>query len=291
MEKKVLVLGSTGLLGQAVTTEVRSRGYTLLAAARRGAPIGVDISDAAALAATLAAYSPDIVVNCAALADVDACEKDPGGAWLINARPLAFLAAWSRATGRKLIHVSTDHYFISGGPKSHSEVDPVDLVNEYARTKFAGEALALTAQNALVLRTNIVGIRGWTQPTFAEWAIDVVMNNRPATLFTDVYGSSIDVPAFSRALFDLEARQATGLMNLAAGEISSKDTFVRELARQLGCQLSAVRSEASVMRPVPRANCLGLDVSRAESMLGYSLPSLQQVISSLISQFRESTEK
>lgn len=291
MTKRVLVLGSTGLLGQAVAKEVKSRGLTLLAAARRDAPISVDISDDFALVAVLTTCTPDIVVNCAALADIEACQRNPGLAWLVNGRPLASLAAWSKTTGGKLIHISTDHYFVGGGAQAHSEAAPVDLVNEYARSKFVGEALALTAPNSLVLRTNIVGIRGWAQPTFAEWAIDVVLNDRPATLFADVYGSSIDVPAFSRALFDLEARQAAGLINLAAGEISSKDAFVRELARQFDRQLSAVRSEAFVVRPVARANCLGLDVSRAESMLGYRLPSLAQVISSLINQFRESTGK
>jgi dTDP-4-dehydrorhamnose reductase len=291
MTRTVLVLGSTGLLGQAVAKEAESRGYILLAAARRNAPISLDVSDDTALAGVLAAYAPDIIVNCAALADIDACEKDPCRAWLVNGRPLARLSAWSKATDGKLIHVSTDHYFVSGGATPHDERAAIDLVNEYARSKFVGEALALTAPNSLVLRTNIVGFRGWEQPTFAEWAIDVVLNSRPVSLFTDVYVSSIDVPAFSRALFDLEARNATGLINLAAGEIFSKDAFVRELARQLDHPLGAARSESFAARPVLRANCLGLDVGLAESMLGYRLPSLQQVISSLVSQFHESPSK
>lgn len=291
MTRKVLVLGGTGLLGQAVAQEAGSRGYIVLAAARRNAEINLDVSDDAALAAALAKCAPDIVVNCAALADIDGCERDPGLAWLINGRPLARLSAWSKATGGKLIHISTDHYFISGDSAPHDEHAAIDLVNEYARSKFVGEALALISPHALILRTNIVGFRGWKQPTFAEWAVDAALNNRPVSLFTDVYVSSIDVRAFSRALFDLETRGATGLINLAASEIFSKDTFVRELARQLGRPLSAARSESFVVRPVPRANCLGLDVGRAESLLGYRLPSLQQVISSLVNQFHESPLK
>jgi dTDP-4-dehydrorhamnose reductase len=284
---KVLVLGSTGLLGQAIGQELLARGYELRGAARRNAPVTVDVTDDAMLAAIIDAEKPSMIVNCAALADIDACEMDADLAWRTNARPLTRLAEWSRATGGSLIHVSTDHYFVDRGPYGHDEQAPVTLVNEYARSKFAGEAIALTAPQALVLRTNIVGIRGWKQPTFAEWAIDVVINDRPATLFADVYASSIDVRAFASAVIDLKMAGATGLFNLAAGEIFSKEDFIRELARQLGYNVTAAHSGSNIKHATRRANSLGLDVSRAEAILGYRMPSLEKVTASVVRQYQE----
>ena len=127
---KVLVIGSTGLLGQAVSTEVRSRGWSLVTAARSGADRPLDIGDLAALDDCLGEVRPDLLFNCAALTDFAACEQDPGLAYRINARPLAVMAAWSLRTGGRLLQVSTDQYFVTGGATPHREDEQVELVNE-----------------------------------------------------------------------------------------------------------------------------------------------------------------
>ncbi|MCF8469445.1 MAG: sugar nucleotide-binding protein [Parvibaculum sp.] len=284
---KTLLLGSTGLLGQAVASEARRRGHVLREAARRDAPLSLDISDEAALCALLETEAPDLVVNCAALTDIDICESDPVSAWRVNARPLAFLAAWSRKTGGRLLHVSTEQYYTEGDDTAHDEEAPVSFFNEYARTKFAGEAFALTAAKALVFRTSIVGIRGWERPTLAEWAIDVAQNDRPATLFSDAYSSAIDVTAFARAAFDIENAKASGLLNLAAREVYTKESFVREIARQLGRPLTAATAGSVHTLSTPRAYCLGLDIRRAEAILDYRLPALAEVVAAVLQQYNE----
>ncbi|MEQ8283359.1 MAG: sugar nucleotide-binding protein [Parvibaculum sp.] len=284
---KTLVLGSTGLLGQEMAREVRRRGHLLREAARCGATIALDIADDGALDAVLAAEAPDLVVNCAALTDIETCERDPLSAWRTNARPLAALALWSRRTGGRLIHISTDQYYSGGGAVAHDEKAPVSFFNEYARSKFAGEAFALTAANTLVLRTSIVGIRGWERPTFAEWAIDVAANDRPATVFSDAYTSSIDVIAFARAALDMVDARATGLFNLAAKEVYTKEDFVREIARQLGTPLTAATAGSVRTLDTRRADSLGLDVRRAETLLGNALPGLAQVVASVLRQYNE----
>ncbi|WP_333667291.1 SDR family oxidoreductase [Parvibaculum sp.] len=284
---KLLLLGSTGLLGRAVAEEARLRGHALREAARRNAEITLDIADEQALREVLAAENPDMVFNCAALTDIEACERNPLDAWSTNARPLAFLAAWARESGGKLIHVSTDQYFTEGGREAHDEMTPVSLVNEYARTKFAGEAFALTAANALVLRTSIVGIRGSEKQTLAEWAIDVALNDRPAQLFADAWSSSIDVGSFARAAFDMAEAEMSGLYNLAAGEVYTKEDFVREIARQLERKLTAATSGSVRGLATTRAHCLGLDVTRAETLLGRRLPELPEVVASVLHRYNE----
>lgn len=279
---KVMILGATGLLGQAMLAEAVRRGYSAITVARHEAAITLDISNEAALSTLLSTQTVDAVINCAALVDINACERDPGLAWAVNGRPVAIIAEWARAHDRPFLHVSTDQFFVNGADLPHMEDAPVTFVNEYARTKFAGEALALTVPQALVLRTSIVGIRGWARPTFAEWAIDVVRNDRPVTLFTDAYTSSIDVATFSRAAFDLLKKNAHGLYNVAASAVYSKEAFVREMARQLGCPLSYAQTGTVTSLATRRANCLGLDVSKAEAMLGYALPDLTHVIASVL---------
>jgi dTDP-4-dehydrorhamnose reductase len=262
------------------------RGYDTKPAARHNAPVCLDVTVDAQLLESLETIAPDVIINCSALVDVDACEADPGLAWRCNARPLGLLGAWAQKHNAALLHISTDQYYVDGNDQAHDEAAPVSLVNEYARTKYAGEALALTAPQALVLRTAIVGIRGWDRPTFAEWAIDIVEGDKPVVLFADAYTSSINVPAFADAALDLLEGGARGLYNLAASEVYSKEAFVRELATQFGKPLTRATVGSVKSLPTRRANCLGLDVRRAQAQLGRSLPSLSQVVASVLAQHR-----
>ena len=287
---KVLLLGSTGLLGQAIAAETLRRGYALRDAARKSASIVLDIADDNALMSVLRTEAPDLVINCAAITDLETCENDPLLAYRVQARPLAFLADWSRASAKPFVHVSTDHFFTEGAQVAHDEMAQVTLVNEYARTKFAGEAFALTAPRALVLRTSIVGIRGWKDPTFAEWAIGVALSDAPVTMFSDAYTSSIDVASFASAAFDLFNADAAGLLNLASCQVYSKEAFVREVARQLRRPLTQAKTGSIRSLTTRRANCLGLDVAQAEGILGYRLPTLERVVASVLAQYDRSSK-
>lgn len=280
---KVMVLGCTGLLGQAMMGEAHARGHQALGVARHSAALEIDVADEKQLIDALDREQPDMVVNCAALADIDASERDPDLAWRINARPLSFLAQWASQQDRQLLHVSTDHFFAEGGRLPHSEAAPVVLLNEYARTKYAGEAFALTAVQALVLRTSIVGLRGWPRQTFAEWAIEAVEQDKAISLFADSYTSSIDVTSFADAAFELMQLGARGLYNLAAREVFSKEAFIREIAAQLGRTLTKASVASVGQLATRRATDLGLDVRRAEEKLGRQLPTLRDVIRSVLS--------
>lgn len=283
---KTLLLGSTGLLGQAMSAELDRRSWPSIRAARSDAPVSLDIADLEALARVLEAESPELVVNCAALADIPRCETEPALAWTINARPVALLADWSKRSGGRLLQVSTDHFFTDGGARAHSEDEAPHFLNEYARSKFTAEAFALSAPLALVLRTSIVGLRGWEQPTFAEWAIRSIEQDEPITLYSDAYTSAIDTRAFARAALDLVERGARGLLNCAASEVYTKEALIRALAAGLGRTLdNAVQGSASELVP-RRPTSLGLDVARAEAMLGYRLPGLPQVVEALLDQYR-----
>jgi dTDP-4-dehydrorhamnose reductase len=279
---KCLVLGATGMLGQALVAEAHRRQIDTVGAGRSGPDVGLDIRDEAALRDAVVQARPTVVINSAALVGLAECESRPDVAYAVNARSVGVLVELCRERSARLVHVSTDHYFSGDGRAKHDEHAPVRLVNEYARTKLAGEAFALTRSDSLVVRTNITGFRGHADaPTFAEWAIAAIEAGERMTLFDDFHTSTMAAGDCAVALFDLIEIGASGLLNVASSQVSSKREFVEGLAAGLRRPLNdPIPGSVLGLRP-RRAESLGLDVARAEQLLERPLPDLRASVETL----------
>lgn len=277
------------MLGQALCKVARRRGVEVTGVDLQGADVDLDIRQDDALAAFCGDRSFDCLINTCAIVNHAFCDQHPGEAYLLNARPSAVLANLARDKGFKYVYVSTDGYFSGDGRGKHAEDAPMMLLNEYARTKYAGEVFATRNPEALVARTNIVGFRGKPdQPTFVEWALGALKRGEPMTLFTDYYTSSISVAQYSEALLDLIAADAAGTFNVASSEVSSKAEFITALAEAFGLSLANAKSgSVTSLTQSKRADSLGLDVSKAESILGRKLPGLKDVIAQLRNEFHD----
>ncbi|WP_019424725.1 SDR family oxidoreductase [Paenibacillus sp. OSY-SE] len=285
---KVLLLGATGMLGQSILKESRLRNIEIYGVARADSDLNLDILDDKDLVKAVLDVYPDVIINAAALVNLAECENDPGLAYRINARPVSILAKLAATTNAYLVQVSTDHYYQKNGAEKHTEDHPITLVNEYARSKYVGEMFALTAPRHLILRTNIVGFRNKTgSPTFVEWVIESLQQKKQICLFNDFYTSSISVSQFSKVLFDLIEKGTIGILNVASREVSSKKTFIEQMARKFGFSLDCAENGSLHMNSnFARADSLGLDVSNSEKILGYRLPELKDVIEDLFNEYR-----
>jgi dTDP-4-dehydrorhamnose reductase len=277
-----LVLGATGLLGPAFLAAIASRGEVAVSAARSGASANVDITDLDALSQVLLAWKPDGVINCAALADLAACEKDPCAAFMVNARPLAALATWSARYQRPLIHISTDQMMAGSGSIAQSEDAAVSFQNDYARSKFAGEAFALTSPFALVARTNIVG----ASKGFGAQLLRALREKEPLTLFDDYFTSPIHIAAMAEKTLQLFDMGARGVFNVVGSSVASKADFAMALAARLSinCDWAQFASASSI---APARNLgLGLNVTKAESYLEQAMPDLAACVDALAKEAR-----
>jgi dTDP-4-dehydrorhamnose reductase len=286
---KIMIFGSTGMLGQALLTETRKRKLNAIGLARKNADICVNIEDDLALIEILSATKPDVVINTVAIVSHDECEKNPANAYLVNARPASILSDICNKIDAYYVHISTDHYFTGDKDKKHDETYPVRILNEYARTKYVGEGFTLLNAESLVVRTNIVGFRNLqNQPTFLEWVLNSIKNDLPMTLFEDYFTSSINVTQFSTYLFDLINKRPRGIVNLSCRDVSSKKEFIEAIAHRLNIHPSRIEiGSVFNLSGVHRAESLGLDVTKAENILSYPLPTFEQVISSIIEDYRK----
>lgn len=289
MYMKILLLGSTGMLGQALYNEAINRGYSVVGAARSGGDRIIDISDGIRLKQLITQEKPNIIINTVAMMNYEYIEQHPGQAYLTNARPMSILVEASKEIRAYLIYISTDHFFCGDGLKKHDENYPVSLINEYARTKYLGECFTGLYEDSLIIRTNIVGFRGsQSNLTFVEWCIQMLQKKEPATLFDDYYTSSIDVNSFSEILLDLIEKHITGIINVASRDVFSKKEFIEKLAGKMSLDLShTTTGSVKELKDMQRANSLGLDTGKAEKILGYKMPSLEEVIENLVIDYQK----
>lgn len=149
MTPHLLILGSQGQLARALCERAPHAGFAVTCAGRAVA----DLGRRGAVHALIETMSPDIVVNAAAYTDVDGAERDPDGAFAVNAAGAGEAADAARHVGARFIHVSTDYVFAANGP--HLETASPDPVNTYGRSKLAGEhAVAAADPGAAIVRAS-----------------------------------------------------------------------------------------------------------------------------------------
>lgn len=162
---KIAVLGSTGMLGNAVGHYLESRGYDVLLSFRRPElaygrrRFYFDALDSRSLDAL---PEVDYVINC--IGCVKQKDHDIRTYMKVNAQFPHYLAAACERVGARLIHITTDCVF-SGGRGSYHELDEPDCTDSYGISKELGEP-----RNCMVLRTSIIGEELRSHYSLLDWA-------------------------------------------------------------------------------------------------------------------------
>ena len=288
MARGIVVLGSRGMAGQGFYKYFIQRDFDVLGISRGGADINLDlINHYDELEDVFRSFKPAIVINCVALVSLKACQDNPTTSFQVNSLLPRKLSVSAELHGFKLIHISTDHYYLlKHSPVLHSESDPVFLINNYSKSKYLGELGAASYAKSLIIRTNITGFRNdANRPTFIEWLIDSMQKPEPIKLFSDFYTSTIDVTAFCHFVYLLAEQDCSGLFNIASSESISKLQFAALVAKQMSLDcFKFVESNVSELHP-RRASDLGLDCSKVESMLDLNMPSSTDVVRSLVQEY------
>ncbi len=148
--RTILVTGSNGLLGQKIIYALRNRTDVKCISTSRGenrmsAKDGyiyesMDITDPSSVESVFEKYQPDVVINTAAMTNVDACESNRDEAWLLNVQSVEYIIEACKKFNTHLVHLSTDFVF-DGRKGPYVETDEPNPLSFYAHTKYEGEKL------------------------------------------------------------------------------------------------------------------------------------------------------
>ena len=225
---------------------------------------------------------PDVIVNLAALTNVDECERNPQYAYLANVRIVENLSKWMQGNGNTchLVQISTDQVY--DGLGSHVE-DDITLSNFYGFSKYAGELAAATVSSTIV-RTNFFGpSQCLARISLSDWLVQSLKQRKSITVFDDVRFSPLSLRRLVELLEQFIVRKQQGVFNLGSREGMSKADFAFILAEVLGLSNKNMTRGAldKINFTAYRPKNMCMDSSHFEKIFDVRLPTLLEEIKSM----------
>ncbi len=187
---RLLILGSGGRLGAALA-RLYEKDFEVTGLNRAA----VDLSSGEAIeqaVGPLSSLSFDVLVNCAALTNVDYCETHEAEAMRINAHAVGEIARLCEKKRARMIHISTDYVFDGAKTTPYVEEDPAVSISVYGESKLRGEE-ELLAASGRHLAVRVSWVFGPDRPSF----IDGILKRAEAEERVDAIGDKYSTPAYT----------------------------------------------------------------------------------------------
>jgi dTDP-4-dehydrorhamnose reductase len=281
----LLVTGCNGLLGQKLVGAARST-YRTVGLDHVEWPlipcdeyISVDIAHGHRVVEVIEQISPTVVVNTAALTNVDACEKDRDLAWAVNVEGVRHLAEGCQKIGAMLVQISSDYVFDGEKGPYDEDAEPNPL-GFYGTTKLESErVLAASHLPWAVVRTNV--LYGWAQSiraNFALWVYSHLAADKYIRAAIDQYGNPTLADNLAAGILTLLSKGCQGIFHLAGTDYMSRWAFALKIARVFGFnhELIAPVLSSQLSQKAPRPHWGGLKMERTVDTLEFSMIGVQE---------------
>ncbi len=272
---KYLVTGKNGQLARAFIREFEARSIEFSAPDEAH----LDITNSSNVAESVAAYKPDVIINCAAYNFVDKAEMEPKKAFAVNATGPQLLARAAAAQKEILVHFGSDYVF--DGAKENGlyvEGDPVTPLNEYGKSKLSGESLVReTADDHLIFRLSWVYGEGKQNFIYklTEWA--------RAQEYLKIACDEFSVPTFVDTVVEVTmkalAGNLRGLYHLTNSGYCSRYEWARVALKRLGIQ-KFIRpvSLDTFTQPARRPKFSAMSNARISDALNVRIPGWEEAV-------------
>ncbi len=292
---RILITGASGLLGLNLALDA-SRVHEVVGVDRNtlASPpfkvIKADLLDPRAVHAVLNESNPEVVIHCAALADVDQCEADPALAHQLNAELPGRIADACARRKTRLVHISTDAVFDGQKQDMYMETDIPMPAGVYSRTKYQAERAVLDINpRAIVARVNFYGWSLSGKRSLAEFFINNLRNGKNVNGFTDVTFCPMLVRHLGEILLLMLERRLHGLYHVVGPQAMSKYQFGVEVARRFGLRESLISPQSVDKSSLTarRSHNLWLSTHKLSTDLGLTLPTFSTGLEEFYAQYQQ----
>lgn len=283
---KVLVTGGGGLLGSNVVAQLAERDIEVIATVHSKVPQSssndgvewrvMDVTDDSSVGRVIEQYRPDWIVNCAAITDVDRCERLPDEAFEVNTRGAQRIAEAAKRVGAVPCQVSTDYVFGNNEKSPHHPAEELTPIQVYGRTKAEAERnVREISPSSLVVRISFLyGINEMTceHTGIVPWILSESQSGN-VPLYTDQYVSPTYASHAAEIISMFLTADITGVFHCNNRGCTTPYDLGRHLLDEVGRDSSQLtrttleESDLSALRP--KRSCLSTE--RTERTLSLRL--------------------
>lgn len=301
--KKILITGSNGLLGQKLVYALKKRNDVQTIATALGANRLIDqqgyiyesmnIADQPNVEAVIKKYQPDVIINTAAMTNVDACESKREECWALNVSAVEYVidAIKKHCPQTHFIHLSTDFIFDGEKGSAYTEEDAPNPLSYYALSKWEAEK---RVQNSgikwAIGRTIIVFgiVDNMSRSNIVLWAKDALTKGQKINVVDDQFRSPTLAEDLAQGCILITDKGATGIYNLAGPDTFSILDLVYKVADfwKLDKSLVSPSKSNTLNQPAKRPPRTGLIIDKARKDLGYAPHTFEQGLKILDEQLK-----
>ena len=232
---KRLVVGASGMLGQELMATIAGAFGTCFRNSNDGKLIKLDLSDHEQAKSLIAAIKPDVIYLCAAMTNVDDCERNPSQSHRVNVWGAKGVADGAATCGAKVVYISSDYVFDGTKDGPYEDDDLPNPINEYGRQKMAAEHYILSrCEKPLIIRTSTLygkGEQGFVSRVLRKLqsrdkvrVTGNIVTPTSAAKLASVIGHTLHRPDY----------WPSGIVNICGKESMRKVAYARDIATTWG---------------------------------------------------------
>ena len=281
---KILVTGSYGQLGRSLFNHLNPNIKIFWTG--RNIPLGeegfhLDILDRINFKELINLYEPDILINLAALTNVDFCEKNPVLAREINCKGVENICDIFKG---KIIQLSTDYVF-DGKNGPYVEEDEVSPMSVYGKTKLEAENIVLSHNSDnLIIRGNVLYDNCLsTRASFLNWVVQSLRDKTPINVVDDQINNPTWAQSMAKIIGLCVEKEISGIYHWGDAEFVSRYKFAKMIAKHynLGTELINPKSTEELGQVAPRPLKSGLSSDRIVEVLDIKQPSINECLNQI----------
>jgi dTDP-4-dehydrorhamnose reductase len=297
---KILVTGSNGLLGQKLTDYYKTQSSIQLIATARGEDRypdkggyiyeSLDITIKAEVETIVTKHKPDVIINTAAMTNVDACESDREGCDALNVNAVQYLVDAANVVNAHLVQVSTDFIFDgTHGPVLENE-QPNPL-SYYGHSKLKGEQIVMNSSKSwAILRTVLVYgvVSDMSRSNIVLWAKGNLEQGKTLNVVGDQFRTPTLAEDLAQGCALAAAQKATGVYNISGSDFMSVFDLVYRVASfwKLDKSLLNLSTSEGIKQPAKRPPITGFIIDKAKTELGYKPHTFEEGLALLDKQLK-----
>ena len=297
----ILVTGSTGLLGQKIIYKLLQRSDVNLVAGSKGENrlrekngytyINLDISKLEDVRVAIENFQPQVIINTAAMTNVDDCETKREECWAANVTAVENFVDAIGNSAIHFIHLSTDFVF-DGEAGPYKEEDQPNPLSYYALSKYESEKVLQKSNISwAILRTIIVYgiVDNMSRSNVVLWAKGALEKGQPINVVDDQFRSPTLAEDLADACISTADKRAKGIYHVSGKDIMSILELVYRVADFWKLDKSIVKPIKSdtLYQAAKRPPRTGFILNKAYRELDYKPHSFEEGLKILDAQLKK----